>query len=335
MTQRIIDRTPSRARGPVELSARTVDGVMSDRLPGLAAEIAFWVLLSLPALVLAAIASLGSIGSWIGGLDPGRWQTQLMDRVTEVARVGLTETTIENVVRPLLQQLLEGGGIGLVSFAFLTAVWSASRAVRVLLTTVTIVYDRQDLRPGWLERLLGIFVTIGALVLGAILAPLLIAGPNFGQQLVRWMGGEFAVIATLWADLYWPGVITLATLAIATMYHLVVPGRTRWRDDLPGAVLASVLWLAGSAALRLYASWSLNSQSIYGSMAGPIVGMTWLWLTGLALLVGGELNAQLEMRRRDRAEAAATGEATSEHRDRRDDEECEDELVPEPDREHH
>ena len=300
VTQKLIDRSPERLRRPVDLSARTVDGALGDRLPGLAAEIAFWVLLSLPALVLAGIASLGSIGTWFGGIDAGQWQRQLMNRVTEVARVGLTETTVENVVRPLLEQLLQGGGIGLISFAFLTAVWTASRAVRVVLTTVTIVYDRDDTRPAWLVRLLGMVVTIGALLLGAVLAPLLIAGPNFGEQLAEWVNVDLGPLPEVWARTYWPGVIVLATAGIATLYHLGVPGRTRWRHDLPGAILATVVWLAGSAGLRLYALWSLNSQSIYGPMAGPIVALLWLWLTALAVLLGGELNAQLDHRRRAR-----------------------------------
>lgn len=271
---------------------RTIDGTVAYRLPGLAAEIAFWVLLSLPAMVVTVIAATSLLGD-LGGPD---WQTQLVDRAAEVSRVALTEPTVDGVVVPLIERLLEGGGVGLVSFGFLAALWTASRAVKVVLTTVAIVYERQDLRRGWQDRLIGFGTTIGALLVGTVLTPLLLAGPNFGQVLEGWLGADFVVLADVWRAVYWPTVVVAATLALAAMYHLAVPGRSRWRRDLPGAVLATAVWLAGSGSLRLYGVWLTGGQSAYGPLAGPIVVLLWLWLTGFAVLLGGQLNAQIERR---------------------------------------
>lgn len=288
LTQKIIDRSPVRLRGPVTAAARTADGVISHRLPGLAAEIAFWVLLSLPSLLLTAIAAASLV------IEGQAWEAQLIDRAVEVSSVALTGQTIQSVVVPILEQLLEASGPGLVSFAFLIAVWTASRAVRVVLTTIAIVSRRGEQRRGWQDRLLGFGVTLGTLIVGGILAPLLVAGPNFGDQLVVWLGTDLAVIADIWRQAYWPTVILLATMALAVLYHLGIPGRSRWRHDWPGAVLATTVWLAGSTGLRIYGSWIVDGESAYGPLAGPIVALLWLWLTGFAVLLGAQLNAQIE-----------------------------------------
>jgi membrane protein len=288
LTQTLIDRCPDRLRDPLKVAIRTVEGMIGDRLPGLAAEIAFWALLSLPSLLLTAIAAASLF------IEGQAWEDQLVNRVAEVASVALTDATISTVVVPVLEQLLEGGGIGLVSFAFLAAVWTASRAVRVVLTTIAIVSSRGTKRPAWKERLIGFAVTLATLAIGSVLAPLLVAGPNFGDRLVAWVGTDLVVLADIWRRAYWPSVIILATLVLALLYHLGIPGHSRWRRDWPGAVLATTVWLAGSAALRLYGIWILDGDSVYGPLAGPIVALLWLWLTGFAVLLGAELNAQLE-----------------------------------------
>lgn len=291
LSRKVIDRAPRRLRRPVAVAVRTVDGAIADRLPGLAAEIAFWVLLSLPALLVAAVAAAG-LGATVSGDD---WQAQLLDRAAELASIALTSSTIETILRPLLQRLVDTSGVGLVSFAFVAAVWTASRAVKVVLTTVAIVYAREHRRPAWKDRLLGFAVTLATLVVGTVLAPLLIAGPGFGAQLDVWVTGvDLTLLASLWRVLYWPVVVVVATAVLASLYHLGVPGRSRWRSDLPGAVLATGVWLAGSAGLRLYGWFVTETGSVYGPLAGPIVALLWLWLTGFAVLLGAELNAQVE-----------------------------------------
>jgi membrane protein len=311
ISSRIVERMPPRLRRPVTVLVHTVDGAIHHRLPGLAGEIAFWVLLSLPALLLTAIASV----SLLGDLDGPDWQDQLVARTAEVSRLALTGSTVDSAVVPLVRQLLEGGGVGLVSFGFLTALWVASRAVRVVLTTVAIVSDREDLRPGWLNRLLGFLVTLGALVVGAVLAPLLLAGPNFGEVVEGWIDADLGVLPTVWQAAYWPTIVFVAMLAIAGLYHVAVPGRPRWRRSLPGAVLATSVWLAGSGGLRLYGAWLAQGETAYGPLAGPIVVLLWLWLTGFAVLLGGVLNAQIDHQWPDPAErrdeeAARSQEAT-------------------------
>lgn len=268
----------------------TASGALENRLPGLAAEVAFWTLLSLPALILSAVAATSVIGDSILG---GDWQEELIARIVEVAGLALTQTTIDGFVRPALEQLLAGGGIGLVSASFAAAVWTASRAIKAVLTALAVVSPDHQPRKAWQDRLIGFAITLGGLVVGIVLLPLLLAGPALGQQISELVRADLGSFGQLWAALYWPGIVIAATFAIALLYHLGVPGRTRWRYELPGAVLATTVWLAGSAGLRLYGAWLFGGDSVYGPFAGPIVFLLWLWLTGFAVLLGVQFNAEL------------------------------------------
>ena len=296
MPPRLLQALPSAVRRPATVVSSAVNRILDARLPGLAAEIAFWVLLSLPALLVAGIAAASLVSDRI--LGPG-WETQVIDRVTEAATIALTPQTIEQAIEPLLERLLgDDGAAGVVSFAFLAAVWTASRAVKTVLTTLAIVYGRGDARAGWQERLFGFAVTFGGLIIGSVLAPLLVAGPGAGEVVEDTTGLELGVFVDVWRAAYWPTVVAVATLALVLLYHFGVPGRTRWRAAVPGAFLATGVWLAGSAGLRVYGGWVVDGEGAYGPLAGPIVGLLWLWVTGFAVLLGGLLNASLSSQHR-------------------------------------
>lgn len=286
----VIDRTPEAFKPAVRVTVRTVDEAIADRLPGLAAELAFWVILSLPALLLTAVTALGALSALVAG----DWQDELVDRTVEAASVVLTQTTIDAFLVPLMEQLLTGAGFGIVSFAFLTMLWTASRAMKVVLVALALIYDRHEQRPAWRARVKAFGLAFGGLLIGTLLAPLLLSGPNVVDALDEWIPVvDLSQLAAVWSAAYWPTVILFATFVIALLYHLGVPGpRLRWRDELPGAMLATALWLAGSAGLRIYGVWILGTSSVYGPLSGVLVALLWVWLTGFAVLAGAELNAQ-------------------------------------------
>ncbi len=301
MSSVVIARTPRVVRRPVEVAIRTTDNAIGDRLPGLAAETSFYIVLSLPALVVAIVAAIPAFLPEIDGQD---WQEELIARAVEVSSVALTTSTIDTVVEPLLRRLLTGGGVGVVSTAFVAAIWVASRAVKVVLTTTALVYGRDEHRAGWLQRIIGFSVTLAALLVGTILAPLLLAGPAFATQVEQLFEIELGPLVPIWQIAYWPTVILLAIGALATLYRIAVPRQARWWRDLPGAAIATGVWLLGSAGLRIYGGYLAGADSVYGSLAGPIVALLWLWLTALAVLLGAELNAQIELTgRTDTADA--------------------------------
>jgi membrane protein len=287
--ERLLARTPARLRPVVDLSIRTVRGADEDRVPGLAAEIAFFVLLSLPPLLLTVVASLGFVGDRFGAT----WRGDLTVFIRDSASVVLRPDTIETTIDPLLEALLTGGSGSAAGIGFVLAVYSASRALRVVSTAIAIAYDRDVARPNWQQRVWGLVLTLGAILVGLVVMPLLLAGPGFGAQISDWAGG-IPGLAEIWRVTYWPAAVVTATAIIAALYHLAAPWRTPYQRDLPGAALAMLLWLAGSAGLRVYVGQTISGDTIYQSIAGPLVVLLWLYVAGFAVLLGAELNAAIE-----------------------------------------
>lgn len=129
--------------------------------------------------------------------------------------------------------------------------------------------------------------------MGAVLLPLLVVGPLAGEDLAR-RYGLAEVFDLIWQVLYYPVVIMLGLAVLTWVYHVVPPERTAWRRNLPGAVLAFVVWLTASTALRIYALQFVEPNSPYSVFGTPLVMLLWIYLTAVALLVGAELNAEIE-----------------------------------------
>jgi membrane protein len=149
---------------------------------------------------------------------------------------------------------------------------------------------------------------------------LLLAGPAFASQLEQLLEIPLGPLVPIWEVAYWPTVILLAIAALGALYRVAVPRRARWWRDLPGAAIATGVWLLGSAGLRIYGSYLAGTDSVYGTMSGPIVALLWLWLTALAVLLGAELNAQIEQTGRhvrgQDPHAAAVDDLAARERDR-------------------
>lgn len=285
MTDWIVDHTPRFLRPVIELTLRTIDDSLDDRVPGLAAEVAFFALLSLPPLLLTAAASLGFLSDEL--------TRQFVDGLLVAAESTFTSATIEQVIAPTLELLTAEERPDIISISFAVTIFAVSRAVRVFLQAVAIAYDIEDRRPSWRNRVYSVLITVAVLILVPLIVPLLVAGPDLGTQLTN-----FALVpvevGVLWSLLYWPTVAVVTVLVVATTFHLVAPWWTPWRRDLPGAVLTVAIWLGGSAGLRLYTTRAVSDADVYGPLAGPLVLLLWLYLLAFAVLLGAELNAEVE-----------------------------------------
>lgn len=302
--KRLRDRLPPRVRAAVDLTVATVRDSLDDRVPGLAAEISFWALLSLPPLLLLAAAAAGVVGRAVGS----DVRTQLVDRLQQLAGNVFTEDTVEQTITPALEGLLQSESTSLLSATFLVTIYSASRVLRIVVHAVTIAYDQQGQRPDWVARVLGLLYTVVGLVGGLVVIPLVVAGPRLGAIIERRLGLDMA-LAEIWAIAYWPTALVLVTFALAVLYHYAVPWSTPFHRELPGAALATVLGLLLSVGLRTYTQRAFGGGGVYAPLAAPLALMVWLWLQGIALLVGAELNAEIEKAypARRPAEAAAPG----------------------------
>lgn len=269
----------------MELVVRTVSDALDDRVVGLSAEVAFFTILALPPLLLTVVAALGYL--------PGDQSVAFVEGISAAALRVFTRDTVDSLVRPILEEVVTGERIGVLSGAFAVAVFSASRALRVVLTAVTIAYDLEEKRPSWAQRIYGLIATLVLLVVVPILLPLLLAGPDLGQQLARYAYVP-ATAAQIWPYVYWLGVGFGAVLGVAGLYHLAAPWWTPFRRDLPGATLAVAVWLGSSAGLRTYAEQALIGREVFQVIAGPLVLLLWLYLLAFGVILGAELNAELE-----------------------------------------
>ena len=193
----------------------------------------------------------------------------------------------------MLKPTFPQGRADVLSIGAVLALWSGSRAIKVIVQAVTIAYDLEDHRSWWQHRLLGFGLTAAGVLTLALLLPLLVVGPAAGEALAARFGLARA-FEILWQVLYFPFVVALGLSLLAWVYHIVPPQRTMWRRNLPGAVLALLIWLAGSFGLRVYATQFVTQDSAYTYLGTPLVMLLWIYMTATALLVGAELNAEVE-----------------------------------------
>jgi membrane protein len=262
----------------------TVGTCFRNRVTGLAAEAAFFALLSLPPLLFGLA---GSIGYVFENISPAQVE-QVRNSILDVSSRALTPQTVDAIVRPTLHDVFSGGRFDVISVGFILALWSGSRALNVFVETITIMYGLGGHRGVVKTRVLSFSLYVLGLVTGVITLPLVVAGPSLVRRVVP-KRMDFL------NELYWPIVIVLCICFLATLYHVSVPVRTSWRFNLPGAALTMVIWIFGSYLLRwVLTSTAKGSTSIYGPLAAPIVVMLWLYLLSIAVLIGAALNAAFD-----------------------------------------
>ena len=250
------------------------------RVTGLAAEAAFFTVLSLPPLIFGLAGLIGFVASAFDVGEVASFQRQVLI----VAGRVLTADIVDGVLAPTLQSVLSQGSAAVVSLGFLVALWSGSRAVNVFVDTITIMYGLAGRRGFVQQRLLSFVFYLVLMVISVVLVPLVLAGPSLVKRVLP------ARLEFLGA-LYWPVVLLAGGLFLAGVYNRSIPLRSRWRSGLPGAALSLLIWVLGSVLLRVTLDASSGSSTIYGPLATPIAVLIWLYVMSLAVLVGAAFNA--------------------------------------------
>ncbi|MET3506972.1 YihY/virulence factor BrkB family protein [Halalkalibacter oceani] len=257
----------------------------TDPIPDWAATLAYYFMLSIfPLLIfmLALIPYFNLDGDMIGQLIHDYLPADLAD---------LISTTILEVVS-------EPQG-GLLSFGILATIWSASNGVNALIRAVNRSYNIEETRNFFKLRILSIFLTLGMIIV--IVATLLL--PVFGNVIIRFIETYFFLpeeTAVLLNMLRWVIGIALMTFVLMILYWVSPNVRLKFRDVIVGALTATVSWQIISFAFSSYVSNFGNFSATYGSLGGVIILMLWFFLTGLILVLGGELNASLYLQKKDR-----------------------------------
>jgi membrane protein len=262
----------------------TVGTCMRNRVTGLAAEAAFFAVLSLPPLIFALAGSIGYVSS---RLDDSQID-DVRHTVLDLASRALTPDTVDKIIRPTLNDVLEGGRYDVISIGFILALWSGSRALNVFVDTITIMYGLGGHRGIVRTRALSFLLYVLGMLTGVVTIPLVVAGP-------RVVARALPDRADFLNQLYWPTVVLLCVCFLTTLYHVSVPVRTGWRYNVPGAVFTMFCWIVGSAVLRwVLVGTAHGSTSIYGPLAAPIAVLLWLYILSIAVLIGAALNASFD-----------------------------------------
>jgi len=268
------------------LVTRTVAGCLRYRVTGLAAEAAFFAILSLPPLVFGLAGAIGFVAEQYQVAQVDVLKAQVLD----LASQALTPGTVDQVIAPTLDEVLGGGRVDVISIGFVLALWSGSRALNVFLDTITIMYGLGGRRGIVKTRALSFTLYVAALLLAIVLVPLVLAGPEVVADVLP-EGIGFV------ARLYWPAVLVLSVGFLTSLYHLAVPVRKGWRRELPGAVLTLTFWVLGSYFVRWALGFSTGGTSIYGPLAAPIAVLLWLYVLSISVLIGAAFNAAVDRER--------------------------------------
>lgn len=261
----------------------TVNSCIEYRILGLAAEAAFFTLLSLPPLLLGLIGLLGYLDAWIGTDTIAN----VRENILEASATVLSERGVDEIAAPLIDDVIKDGRPDIVSFGFALALWSGSRAVNVFIDTITVMYGLDGHRGIVKTRLLAFLLYVVALLMGAVALPLMVVGP---EVVVGWVPQLEWVVRFF----YWPVILLLSIIFLTTLFHVSVPVRSPWREDIPGALVALLMWVGGSFLLRVYLTSAVEGPTIYGSLAAPVAVLLWIFISAFAVLVGAAVNAAID-----------------------------------------
>jgi membrane protein len=264
-----------------ELFRRTGKATLDDDCLGLAAQLAYYFFLALfPAILfLLALASFFPLDN-------------ITDEMVRRLRPFAAPSAIQ-FLEEQLSRLSDAGNGGILTLGILGALWSSSAALVAIVGSLNRAYDIEEGRPWWKVRLTAIGLTVALACFLLVSFTLVVAGPTLAERLASaWgLGGVFE---WTWKILQWPFAFVLASTAIGLVYYFAPDAEQDWVWIMPGAVLGTLLWLLVSLAFKFYVTNFADYNVTYGAVGSVIVLLLWFYLSGFAILVGAELNAEIE-----------------------------------------
>ena len=264
-----------------ELLKRTAKETSEDDCLGLAAQLAYYFFLALfPAvLFVLALASFFPL-------------TNFIDDVVRVLRP-IAPADVLGFLEEQLRRISNADSGGILTIGILGAIWSSSAAVVAIVGSLNRAYDIEEGRPWWKVRLTAIGLTVALAVLVLTSFTLIVAGPTLAERLASSFGFG-AVFEWTWKILQWPLAFFLVSSAVGLVYYFAPDAEQDWVWITPGAVVGTLLWVIVSLVFKFYVANFANYNATYGAVGGVIVLLLWFYISGLAILVGAELNAEIE-----------------------------------------
>jgi membrane protein len=252
-----------------------------DELTDRAAALTYYAVLSLFPALLVLVSLLGIIGK--GATD------KVMDNVTKLA-----PGPARDIITQAVDQLQGSAGVGSIMavVGLVVAVWSASGYVAGFIRTANAVYDMPEGRPVWKVLPVRVGITVALMVMTAVSAVIVVFTGGVARQVGSTIGiGDTAL--TVWSIAKWPVLVLLVTLMIALLYWAAPNAKVKgFRWITPGSFLALLLAALASLGFAFYVANFASYNKTYGTMAGVVVFLVWLWITNLAILLGLEFDAE-------------------------------------------
>ncbi|MFF5654299.1 YihY/virulence factor BrkB family protein [Streptomyces collinus] len=252
-----------------------------DELTDRAAALTYYGVLALFPALLVLVSMLGLTGK------------STTDKVTENVRE-LVPGSAGDIITRAVDQLQGNAGVGslMAIVGLVLAVWSASGYVGAFIRSANAVYDMPEGRPVWKLLPMRVGVTVVLLVLAVISSLIVVFSGGLAKQAGDALGiGDTAL--TVWSIAKWPVLVLLVVLMIAILYWAAPNAKVKgFRWITPGSLLALLIWMVASAGFAVYVANFASYNKTYGTMAGVIVFLVWLWITNLAILLGLEFDAE-------------------------------------------
>jgi membrane protein len=272
------------ARDYVGVVYRGIKRALADNVTNLAAAVAYYAFLAIPSALLVAVGAF----SVFAGPDA---INNILDHLSPVMPASAVNLIGDTLTRTTQAQ---SGGLVMIVVGFLLALWTLSGAMQTVMWALTAAYERDETRGFVKKRLIAVTLIFCVVVSFALVFVLLVLGPDAS----RWVGsavGNTTLVRWVWWTAEWPILLVGLMTMFAIVLYLapnVVP--RKWQFITPGAVFAVVVWLVASGLFAVYTSNFSTYNKAWGSLAAVIIMLTWLWVSALALLVGGEINAEVQ-----------------------------------------
>ena len=289
--ERVAQRAP---KSPTDLPKRswgavpkgTLKEFKKDELTDRAAALTYYSILALFPALLALVSLLGIVGQSA--------TQQVLDNIQKLA-----PGPAQDILRNAVQQMQGNAGLGSVMaiVGLVLAVWSASGYVAAFIRSANAVYDIPEGRPVWKVLPVRVGVTVALMVMAVISAVIVVFTGGLAREMGTALGVGDAGL-TAWSIAKWPVLLILVTVMIAVLYWAAPNAKGRgFRWITPGSFLALLIWMIASAGFALYVANFASYNKTYGTLAGLIVFLVWLWITNLAILLGLEFDAELSRQR--------------------------------------
>lgn len=268
-------------QSPTRVARRVLRAIAEDNVTGYAAQLAYYFLFSIFPFFIFLAALLAYVPV-----------PELMEQIMTLVR-DFVPTEASAVIEENVAELMAQPRGGLLSLGILLALFSASSAIAAIADSLNRAYGVREGRPFWKVRGIAMLLTLGLAALLIVSMTLLIFGPELGG----WLADRFGIgpaFDVLWELVRWPIVVLLLMVAAALVYYFAPDVEQEWRWITPGSVLAVLAWIGASLLFRYYVEHFGEYNKTYGSIGAIIVLLTWMYLSGFMLLVGGEINAEIE-----------------------------------------